>query len=42
MLQKGWGLGSGVSLFIAVNVCENIIWRTLSPITIKSEYGTEF
>jgi protein transport protein SEC61 subunit alpha len=40
MLQKGWGLGSGVSLFIAVNVCENIIWRTLSPITLKSEYGT--
>lgn len=40
MLQKGWGLGSGVSLFIAVNVCENIIWKTLSPITIKSEYGT--
>lgn len=36
MLQKGWGLGSGVSLFIAVNVCENIVWKTLSPITIKS------
>lgn len=40
MLQKGYGLGSGVSLFIAVNICENIVWRTLSPITIKSEYGT--
>ena len=36
MLQKGYGMGSGVSLFIAVNICENIIWRTLSPITIKS------
>lgn len=42
MLQKGYGLGSGVSLFIAVNICENIMWRTLSPITLKSEYGTEF
>lgn len=42
MLQKGYGLGSGISLFIAVNVCENIFWRTLSPITLKSEYGTEF
>ena len=42
MLQKGYGMGSGVSLFIAVNICENIVWRTLSPITIKSEYGTEF
>lgn len=40
MLQKGYGLGSGVSLFIAVNICENIMWRTLSPITLKSEYGT--
>lgn len=42
MLQKGYGLGSGISLFIAVNISENIVWRSLSPITIKSEYGTEF
>jgi protein transport protein SEC61 subunit alpha len=42
MLQKGYGLGSGVSLFIAVNICENIFWRSLSPVTIKTEYGTEF
>lgn len=42
MMEKGYGLGSGVSLFIAVNICENIMWRTLSPITLKSEYGTEF
>jgi protein transport protein SEC61 subunit alpha len=40
MLQKGYGLGSGVSLFIALNICENIIWRCLSPITLRSEYGT--
>ena len=26
LLQKGWGLGSGVSLFIAAGVCMNIIW----------------
>ena len=42
MLQKGYGMGSGISLFIAVNISENIVWRSLSPITIKSEYGTEF
>jgi protein transport protein SEC61 subunit alpha len=42
MLQKGYGLGSGVSLFIALNICENILWRCLSPITLRSEYGTEF
>lgn len=36
MLQKGYGMGSGVSLFIAVNICENILWKSLSPITLKS------
>ena len=35
-------MGSGVSLFIAVNICENIMWKSLSPITLKSQYGTEF
>ena len=24
-LQKGYGLGSGISLFIATNICENIV-----------------
>ncbi len=30
-LQKGWGLGSGISLFIAANVAGQIIWLTLNP-----------
>jgi len=42
LLQKGYGLGSGISLFIATNICENILWKSFSPITIKSEAGTEF
>jgi protein transport protein SEC61 subunit alpha len=42
MLQKGYGLGSGISLFIATNVSENILWKSFSPITIKTEGGTEF
>lgn len=42
MMQKGYGLGSGISLFIATNICENIVWRAFSPITIKTEAGTEF
>jgi protein transport protein SEC61 subunit alpha len=42
MLQKGYGLGSGISLFIATNICENIVWRALSPVTIKSDQGTQF
>ena len=41
-LQKGYGLGSGISLFIATNICENILWRAFSPTTITSARGTEF
>jgi protein transport protein SEC61 subunit alpha len=26
LLQKGYGLGSGISLFIATNICEVILW----------------
>jgi protein transport protein SEC61 subunit alpha len=33
MLTKGYGLGSGISLFIATNICESIIWKSFSPIT---------
>jgi len=42
LLQKGYGLGSGISLFIATNICENIIWRAFSPTTINTGRGTEF
>ena len=39
---KGYGLGSGISLFIATNICENIVWKTFSPITITTANGIEF
>jgi protein transport protein SEC61 subunit alpha len=42
LLQKGYGLGSGISIFIATNICENILWKALSPTTISSAKGTEF
>lgn len=32
MLQKGWGLGSGISLFILAGVAKDIFWRALSPL----------
>jgi preprotein translocase SecY subunit len=32
MTQKGWGLGSGISLFIVANVAQQIMWRSLSPV----------
>lgn len=33
LLQKGYGLGSGISLFIATNICETIVWSSISPLT---------
>merc|ERR1712232_1249354 len=42
LLQKGYGLGSGISLFIATNICETIVWKTFSPTTINTGRGTEF
>mmetsp|Transcript_9516 Transcript_9516/g.14130 ORF Transcript_9516/g.14130 Transcript_9516/m.14130 type:complete len:474 (+) Transcript_9516:93-1514(+) len=42
LLQKGYGLGSGISLFIATNICENIIWKAFSPTTMNTGRGTEF
>lgn len=42
LLQKGYGLGSGISLFIATNICETILWKCFSPITIRTEQGAEF
>lgn len=42
LLQKGYGLGSGISLFIATNICESIIWRAFSPTTINTGRGPEF
>nr|QWE91223.1 Sec61 alpha 1 subunit [Placidida sp.] len=42
MLQKGYGLSSGISLFIATNICESIVWKAFSPTTINTGRGTEF
>ena len=39
LLQKGYGLGSGISLFIATNICENIIWKAFSPTTYNTGRG---
>jgi protein transport protein SEC61 subunit alpha len=37
LLQKGYGLGSGISLFIATNICETILWKCFSPVTIRTD-----
>lgn len=38
----GYGLGSGISLFIATNICETIVWKAFSPATVNTGRGTEF
>lgn len=42
LLQKGYGLGSGINLFVATNVCESVVWAAFSPTTINTGRGTEF
>ena len=32
LIQKGWGLGSGISLFIMAGVAQQILWSVFSPL----------
>ncbi|MGH9921382.1 MAG: preprotein translocase subunit SecY [Nitrososphaerales archaeon] len=32
LVQKGWGLGSGISLFILAGVAQQILWSIFSPL----------
>jgi len=32
MIQKGWGIGSGISLFILGGVAQGIMWSSFSPL----------
>jgi len=31
MIQKGWGIGSGISLFILAGVAQSVLWMSLAP-----------
>ena len=42
MLQNGYGIGSGISLFIATNICEQIVWRLFSFQTYRYGRGNEY
>ena len=39
ILTNGYGIGSGISLFMATNISENILWKSLSPFTLTTEKG---
>lgn len=40
--SKGYGLGSGISLFTATNIAEQIFWKAFAPTTVNSGRGKEF
>ncbi|MEM3437190.1 MAG: preprotein translocase subunit SecY [Nitrososphaerales archaeon] len=39
LVQKGWGLGSGISLFIMAGVAQRMVWDLINPLTVN--VGTE-
>ena len=42
LLQKGYGLRSSITLFIATNICESIVWKAFSPTAVNIGRGSEF
>lgn len=42
ILNKGYGLVSAISLFIATNVCEELMWKSFSPLFEGGEYEGAF
>jgi preprotein translocase SecY subunit len=39
LVQKGWGFGSGISLFIMAGVAQHIFWQAFSPAPAVGEAG---
>lgn len=42
LLVRGYGLGSGISLFLTTNVGQSVVWKAFSPSTITTSHGPEF
>lgn len=42
LVQKGYGLGSGTSLFVTTSTSEQVVWRCFSPNTVTGAKGAEF
>ncbi|KAJ3130990.1 hypothetical protein HK100_007055 [Physocladia obscura] len=41
LIQKGWGLGSGYALFIALHLSENAVWNAFSFASVKTNKGIQ-
>ncbi|MBN1681943.1 preprotein translocase subunit SecY [Candidatus Bathyarchaeota archaeon] len=41
LVQKGWGIGSGISLFIVAGITQTIWWSSFNPVTVDDglRYG---
>src|SRR6476661_3551647 len=39
LVQKGWGLGSGISLFIMAGVAQGILWSVFNPLPVQDGPG---
>jgi preprotein translocase SecY subunit len=39
MVQKGWGVGSGLSLFIMAGIAQTILWGVFSPVPLGDDPG---
>jgi preprotein translocase SecY subunit len=37
LVQKGWGIGSGISLFIVAGITQNIWWMSFSPFAVGED-----
>ncbi len=37
-IQKGWGLGSGISMFIMAGVAQGILWSVSNKVTLHIQY----
>ncbi|CEG71430.1 Putative Preprotein translocase, SecY subunit [Rhizopus microsporus] len=42
LLQKGYGLGSGINIFIAASVSQNVFWKLLSFSSVATYRGNEY
>jgi preprotein translocase subunit SecY len=42
LVQKGWGFGSGISLFIMAGVAQHIFWQSFSPAPAVGETGRNY
>ncbi|CAO3703020.1 unnamed protein product [Rhizopus stolonifer] len=42
LMQKGYGLGSGINIFIAASVCQNVFWKLMSFSSVLTYRGSEY